>query len=91
LKVRKINKTRTLVGDVLIKSPLGDDVTIETAVYVKQGGEYRLMPYRLPPVPFCSFAAKDTYMYPDLAKNSDFPEDIAAECPLQPANKFLKY
>lgn len=66
---------------------MGDDVTIEAAVFVKQGGEYRLMPYRITPSPFCSFCGNDSYVYPDLAKNSDFPEDIGAACPLQPVRK----
>ena len=89
LKVRKINKTRTFVGGILLKSPLGDDVTFDAAVYIKQGNEYRLMAYRIPESPFCSFAANDTYVYPDLAKNSDFPENIASECPLQAVNYFF--
>ncbi|KAL7010912.1 hypothetical protein ACKWTF_014010 [Chironomus riparius] len=84
LKVRKVNKTRSFIGDIVLINPLGDDIFLEIAAYIKQGGEYRLMPYRIPPSPFCSFCANDTYVYPDLSRNSDFPEDIVANCPLQP-------
>lgn len=61
-------------------------MTVETAAFVKQGGEYRLMPYRITPNPLCKFCAEDKYVYPDLAKGSDFPEDIESECPLQPVS-----
>ena len=36
------------------------------------------------PGPFCDTLAKDDYVYPDIAKQSDFPKDIANNCPLQP-------
>lgn len=48
------------------------------------GGEYRYLPYSVPPSPICDFYAKDPYFYQYFANHSDFPSDIAANCPLVP-------
>jgi hypothetical protein len=53
LKVRKVNKTRALIGEFTYKIPMGNDIMIEGRLYKKQGGEYRLMPYRAPRKPYC--------------------------------------
>lgn len=45
------------------------------------GGEYRYLPYVLPSSPVCDFMKKDIYLYPDMAKHSDFPEDTS-QCPM---------
>jgi hypothetical protein len=68
----------------MLYKPIGNDVMFEGSIYVKQGGEYRQMPYRLPRKGYCDFAATDIYYYQDMAKNSDLPEDVRANCPLQP-------
>ncbi|KAG5678972.1 hypothetical protein PVAND_008587 [Polypedilum vanderplanki] len=86
VKVKKINKTRSLVGYSLFNAPVGDDFKVEGKVLKKQGGEYRLLPYNMQPAPFCSTLAKDEYMYPEVAKNSDFPEDVMTNCPFKPNN-----
>lgn len=59
LRVRKVNGTRSLVGEYTNKVPIGDDFLIETKFYKKQGGEYRLQPYRLLKTPYCKFVAED--------------------------------
>ncbi|KAL7037962.1 hypothetical protein ACKWTF_009419 [Chironomus riparius] len=87
--VRKINKTRSLVGYMEFKIPMGNDNKAEYKLLRKQGGEYRYMPYSVPPLPFCEFLSKDKYFYPDVANNSDFPEDLEASCPLSPGNYSL--
>ncbi|KAG5673202.1 hypothetical protein PVAND_003269 [Polypedilum vanderplanki] len=86
LKLRKVNKTRSLVGMVEIKKPIGNDFTAQINILKKQGGEYRYLPYGLPEKQLCEFYANDTYVYPDVAKNSDLPEDIGSNCPIQPGN-----
>lgn len=50
------------------------------------GGEYRLLPYRIEKEPFCQFCKNDKYVYQSLAKNSDFPTDVDANCPLKPVS-----
>lgn len=59
LKVRKVNKVRSLVGEIKFFVPFGNDITIEAKAYKKQGGEYRQMPYKFPPMPFCDFLIQD--------------------------------
>lgn len=59
IKVRKVNKTRSLVGDIKLMIPFGDDIIIESKGLKKQGGEYRQMPYHVQPTKLCEFIAKD--------------------------------
>lgn len=51
------------------------------------GGEYRYSPYKVSAIPLCEGLASDTYVYPEFAANSDFPLDIANNCPI-PAVSF---
>ena len=59
LKVRKVNKKRSIVGDVKFFVPIGNEIMFIGNAYKKQGGEYRLMPYKVQPTPFCDFLRKD--------------------------------
>ncbi|KAL7037958.1 hypothetical protein ACKWTF_009415 [Chironomus riparius] len=81
-RIKKLNKTRSIVGSVFYHVPFGNDIKIEIQTLKKQGGEYRYLPYKLLPGPFCDVLANDKYLYPDIARNSDFPEDVMNNCPL---------
>lgn len=59
IRVRKVNKTRSLIGEVVIGKPSGDDIMFSAKCFKKQGNEYRLMPYRLPPQPMCQLLKHD--------------------------------
>ncbi|XP_070505980.1 uncharacterized protein [Chironomus tepperi] len=59
---------------------------METKLLKKQGGEYRYMPYGTPLTPYCDICTSDIYVYPEIAKYSDFPEDIRNNCPIVPGN-----
>jgi hypothetical protein len=50
------------------------------------GGEYRYMPYSIPPTPFCDLLKSDIYFYEDLTKSSDLPKDIKNNCPIVPVS-----
>ncbi|KAL7015790.1 hypothetical protein ACKWTF_016680 [Chironomus riparius] len=86
VKVKKLNKTRSVIGDVIIYQPLGDEIIVEGRGFMKQGGEYRQMPYRFPQTPMCQFYANDAYVYPELADKSDFPKTLEGNCPLKAVN-----
>lgn len=74
VKVKKINKTvRALVGDIRVHVPLDDTYMAEAFSYKKQGGEYRLLPYKLPASGVCSIINNDNMFYPELVQASDFP------------------
>jgi hypothetical protein len=53
MKIRKVNKTRSIIGNMVVNVELGNDVMLEGAAYKKQGNEYRLMPFKLSPQPLC--------------------------------------
>lgn len=59
IKVRKVNKIRSLVGEWIIKQPTGNDVIFEIKIYKKQGNEYRLLPYKVLPQPLCDVFSAD--------------------------------
>lgn len=80
LKVRKVNGTRKIFGNVTCHIPLDNTYLCEALVYIKQGGQYRLMPYKLPKKGVCDVHNEDKYFYPDLVAASDFP--MPYPCPL---------
>ena len=60
LKVRKVNKTlRAIFGAAHHHVPFGNEYELEVLVYMKQGGEYRLLPYKKTRTPFCEFCKSD--------------------------------
>jgi hypothetical protein len=50
------------------------------------GGEYRYTPYSVPPTPYCDMIINDKYVYPDALKQSNLPQDVAANCPVPPVS-----
>lgn len=88
VRVKKVNKTRSIVGYIFYYEPFGNNIKVEIRTLKKQGGEYRYMPYKQVPEAFCDVLAKDKYIYPDVAKHSDFPEDIERNCPLPAVNNY---
>ena len=40
------------------------------------------MPYSVLPGPLCKVFAEDTFLYPEIARQSDLPEDVANNCPI---------
>ncbi|KAL7037956.1 hypothetical protein ACKWTF_009414 [Chironomus riparius] len=86
VRIKKVNKTRSFVGSMAFKVPIGNDFKVGLKLMKKQGGEYRYMPYSSPPTAYCDIIINDKYVYPDVLKQSDFPQDIAANCPVPPKN-----
>ena len=60
MKIRKVSKVRSLIGHVKIEVPVGNNVLVEGKAYKKQGGEYRLMPYHVSPLPLCDYLGSDS-------------------------------
>lgn len=81
IKVKKLNKTtRGFYGQVVVKVPIDEKYDLEANAFVKQGGEYRLMPFKLRRTNLCKAAKDDIYFYPDFAVAANFP--LPFECPL---------
>lgn len=82
LKVKKVNKTRSLNGHIIFKREFNDEVKTKLDFYLKRGGDYQLLPYRIAEKGFCKFFQEDEFFYKDLAAKSDFPEDLINGCPM---------
>lgn len=88
LKIRKHNKTRKIYGNATLHIDLGNDVLPEIKAYKKSGGEYRLLPYKMPKTPFCEGINGDSYFYPEFAQTSSFPKQ-PVPCPMPKVWKYL--
>lgn len=78
LKVVKLNRTRGISGKAIYHVPLDESFLGESIIAIKQGGEYRLLPFHLEKQALCRAIGK-SYAYPDLVAASDFPNP--AQCP----------
>jgi hypothetical protein len=59
---------------------MDDNYKVRVKMYRKQGGEYRLLPFKFPEQEFCSAIQNDPYVYPDIAKHSNISYPL--ECPI---------
>ena len=66
----------------------GNNFLVEYFAYVRRGGQYEKI-YHAPRRQLCDFFADDKLFYPDLARSSDFPEDIRKHCPLDKVRKCI--
>lgn len=62
---------------------MGNDFGAEGFAYIKQGGEYRRLPFKVPKKKFCDFFFDEPYFYPDFQKSTDFPPPGKDNCPLK--------
>lgn len=60
IKVRKVNKTRSIIGNMKTFVEIGNDILVQGKAYKKQGNEYRLSPYKLQPQPLCDTVINDS-------------------------------
>lgn len=79
LKVKKVNKERKVFGKVIFHQFFDDSVTLAVEAYVKQGGEYRLMPFKPQAQGVCSYTKHHKQYYDEVVEYSDFPDP--APCP----------
>jgi hypothetical protein len=54
-------------------------------MYLKQGGEYRLLPYKLPKKPLCDFVNEDAFFLPKAVNVSEIRFPMA--CPFEVVRK----
>lgn len=84
LKVRKVNKMRKVFGNTTFHLDLDNTCMVEGLIYVKQGGEYRLMPYKLNKKGICDLHNDDKFFYPELWEVSDWKNPCP--CPIPKVN-----
>jgi hypothetical protein len=84
MMVKKVSKkARALVGTIVMFSSEFDNVaTVELVMFKKQGGEYRKMPYNVPPSGSCDFLNNDKNFYPEYSKASNSPMPIPCPYPI---------
>jgi hypothetical protein len=81
--IRKANGTRRVFGFLKITKTLEEDFWIEFNLYVKRGGQYQLMPYKVRPQSFCEFVEQDTYDFnKQVRESSNMTPSL--NCPLAP-------
>jgi hypothetical protein len=83
LKVKKIpgTKSRGLFGSVIVHGDIDNTFKIMCKFYIKQGGEYRLMPYKFPPQAVLDTFNNDKYFAPDFIKVSNFTQPLSSPVP----------
>jgi Protein of unknown function (DUF1091) len=86
LKVKRLKKQRLVFGNFTFLKPLGNELTIEITAYKKQGGEYRLLPYKIRK-PVFDLAKEDTYVYEDLCNYTNF--ELPPPCPFPAKTYFI--
>jgi hypothetical protein len=76
IKIKKIpgTKFRGVFGSATIPESLDETFKVLTNIYVKQGGEYRLMPFKFSPQPLCEFVNNDKTYVPEFEKVSNFTQ-----------------
>jgi hypothetical protein len=86
LKVRKVpgSKTRGVFGLAVFRGYIDNTNTATINIYIKQGGEYRLMPFKISSQPVCDSMKEDKYFMPEVAKVSNVT--IPVPCPLTPVS-----
>lgn len=88
LKVRKVGGERKLFGNVTFHIPMDNSFDVERYAYMKQGGEYRRLPFKIVKKKFCDFFVEEKLFYPDFVKVSDFPPPDITLCPLKNVRSF---
>lgn len=73
-RVRKVNKTHLLIGEIETFIDIGDELSLFCTSYRKAGNDYKLMPYKIGPAPVCKFIDGEKLLYPDFQKKTDFPD-----------------
>jgi hypothetical protein len=89
MKIRKnvVNgiRTKSANGPFIINTPIDITYLHEVRTYKKQGGQYRLMPFKLPIVPFCEFLNKDVTFIPAWLESTNMTRPVP--CPVPQVNQ----
>jgi hypothetical protein len=73
LKIRKHEGVRKIFGNVTHHIEMDNSYVALIDLFIKQGGEYRLLPYKLKKSPLCDFYRDDTFFYEEMTKMISYP------------------
>lgn len=80
LRVKKIRKQHMVTGAVEYFHDFGNDYNFMIEMYKSAGNDYKRMPYKVGPKPWCEVFSEDTFFYEDVKAASDFPEpDVVSQ------------
>jgi hypothetical protein len=91
LKIKKLNRTAQgmFINFTLKAADIDNDMQVAVKLSKKQGGEYRQLPYKLPPSDLCDFFNEDKYAMPDLVKVSNVPYPLPCPAPQVGSSKLF--
>ncbi|CAO1364467.1 unnamed protein product [Diamesa tonsa] len=74
LKVRKVNRTQHVIsGPFYVNVPIGNEYTYITYSYKKGGNEFKKLPYKFGPLPFCQYVDEEKLFFEAIRAASDLP------------------
>lgn len=85
LKIKKLGKDRAIFGPVNINFPLDDSFEVEGIMYIKRGGVYQPLPFKLPKKPLCVFINEEIFFLPKASNVSEITFPMT--CPLEVVRK----
>lgn len=74
MRVKKVNKTHhAFFGEIEVFQEFGNIYQVSSLVWKMARNEYKLMPFKLGPDPWCDFLKNHEAIYNNLKAVSDFP------------------
>ena len=90
LRLKKVNRTHSLVGDVTYFQELNNDLKLKVLLFKKQGGQYRLTQFKTPVQGICDFYNSDKFVVEELQKSCDkCPRQADKQCPWKAVSLFI--
>lgn len=70
-----------MIGSVKFNSEIDNTFMHEVISFVKQGGEYRMLPFKAPAQGFVDFCNDDKLFYPEMSASSELPLPVPNPLP----------
>lgn len=82
IAIKRVNKTkvRGVFGSFTYHTPLDNTYKIQIEFYLKQGGEYPKLPFKLAEKRVCDFYREEEYTYAEFSQSSNLPMPLP--CPI---------
>ena len=83
------SKNRGIFGPVKLHGYIDNSFALRIEMYIKQGGEYRLMPFKIQNDHICDAYNGDSFFMPKIAEASNFT--LPLPCPMSNVRNTLNY
>jgi hypothetical protein len=89
LKLRKFNRTTQIwTGPYEAYIDIDNSVTISISGFKRTGNEWHVLPFRVPPTPYCDYAKTEQFYFDVFIQHSDLPSKD--HCPAVPKVKLWR-